>query len=75
MLLVIDVIFEQSYFILFCLLGRGVFTTKLFSKGDFLLEYKGELITEDEGSRREDLYDPDLGSFFFFFKDGSKCFW
>ena len=52
-----------------------MFTTKFFSKGDFLLEYRGELITGDEGSKREDLYDPDLGSFLFFFKDGFKCLW
>ena len=30
-----------------------MFTTKFFSKGDFLLEYRGELITGDEGSKRE----------------------
>ena len=48
-------------------LGRGVFTTKKFSKDDFLLVYKGELVTADEGYRREDLYHPDLGSFLFFF--------
>ena len=52
-----------------------MFTTKSFSKGDFLLEYKGELISEDEGCLREESYDPDLGSFLFFFKDGSKCLW
>ena len=52
-----------------------MFTTKLFLKGDFLLEYKGELIAGDKGSEREDLYDSDLGSFLFFFKDGSKCLW
>ena len=56
-------------------LGKGVFATKFFSKGDFLLEYRGELITRDEGSEREDFYNPDLGSFLFFFKDGSKCLW
>ena len=52
-----------------------MFTTKFFSKDDFLLEYRGELITGDEGSQREDLYNPDLGSFPFFFKDGFKCLW
>ena len=56
-------------------LGRGVFTTKKFSKGDFLLEYKGELVSEDEGYQREDLYETELGSFLFFFKNGSKCLW
>ena len=60
---------------LFYSLGRGVFATKLFSKGGFLLVYRGELITGDKGSEREDLYNPHLGSFLFFFKDGSKCLW
>lgn len=63
--------FEDRYINDF--IGRGVFTTKKFSKGDFLLEYKGELVSEDEGYQREELYEPKLGSFLFFFKDGSKC--
>ena len=49
-------------------LGRGVFSTKTFFKDDFLLVYKGELVTADEGCRREDSYNPDLGSFPFFLK-------
>ena len=52
-----------------------MFTTKEFSKGQFLLEYKGELISQDEGYSREQSYDEDLGSFLFFFKEGSKRFW
>ena len=52
-----------------------MFTTKLFLKDDFLLEYKGELIVGDKGSEREDLFDSDLSSVLFFFKDGSKCLW
>ena len=52
-----------------------MFTAKFFSKGDFLLEYRGELITGDEGSEREDFYNPDLGSFLFFFIDGSQYLW
>ncbi|XP_068746319.1 uncharacterized protein [Montipora capricornis] len=55
-------------------IGRGVFATKKFLKAQFLLEYKGELITQAEGYSREESYDAELGSFLFFFKDGSKCF-
>ena len=55
--------------------GERCVSTKVFLKGQFLLEYKGELITQDEGFSREEEYDADLGSFLFFFKDGSKCFW
>lgn len=52
-----------------------MFARKVFSKGQFLLEYRGELITQEEGYLRETDYDPDLGSFLFFFKDGCKGFW
>lgn len=52
-----------------------MFATKKFLKAQFLLEYKGELITQAEGYSRKESYDAELGSFFFFFKDGSKCFW
>ncbi|XP_028418510.1 N-lysine methyltransferase KMT5A-A-like [Dendronephthya gigantea] len=52
-------------------IGRGVFTTKTFSKGDFLLEYKGELISQEEGYIREKNYPDDLGSFLFFFQQGN----
>ena len=52
-----------------------MFTAKSFSKGDFLLEYKGELVSENEGYQREESYEAELGSFLFFFKDGSKSLW
>lgn len=52
-----------------------MFSTKKFSKGEFLLEYKGELVSEDEGYQREESYGAELGSFLFFFKDGSKSLW
>jgi len=51
-----------------------VFTTKKFSKDGFLLVYRGELISADEGYRREESCHADLGSFLFFFKDGTKSF-
>ena len=52
-----------------------MFSTKKFSKGEFLLEYKGELVSEDEGYQREESYGAELGSFLFSFKDGSQCLW
>lgn len=56
-------------------LGRGVFATEYFSKGSYLLEYKGELLTEEEGVKREQEYNESLGSFIFFFKSGAKTMW
>ena len=58
-----------------CHLGKGVFATKMFQKGSFLLEYKGELISQEEGERREEEYDESLGSFIFFFTMGRKTMW
>ncbi|XP_028414258.1 N-lysine methyltransferase KMT5A-like [Dendronephthya gigantea] len=49
------------------IIGYGVFTKREFEKGEFLLEYKGELIKKEEGARREEAYKKDLGSFLFFF--------
>ena len=39
------------------------------------MEYKGELISEKEGVKREGEYEEKLGSFIFFFKLGSKTMW
>lgn len=47
--------------------------TEKFSKGDLPLQYKGELVTEDEGYQREDLHVEEIRSFLFFFKDGFLC--
>ncbi|XP_028415468.1 N-lysine methyltransferase KMT5A-like [Dendronephthya gigantea] len=49
------------------IIGDGVFAKRKFQKGEFLLEYKGELIGKDEGARREEAYVKELGSFLFFF--------
>ncbi|KAL3870153.1 hypothetical protein ACJMK2_038236, partial [Sinanodonta woodiana] len=35
---------------------NGVFTTKQFSRGDFLLEYAGERINSEEAEKREQSY-------------------
>lgn len=61
--------------IMFKFLGRGVFTKRKFRRGDFLLEYRGELIGEEEGQRRERTYDSSLGSFIYYFKDMGKTLW
>eukprot|EP00057_Strongylocentrotus_purpuratus_P010773 XP_011665247.1 PREDICTED: N-lysine methyltransferase SETD8-A-like [Strongylocentrotus purpuratus] len=33
--------------------GRAVFTTKTFEEGEFLLWYRGDLVTRDVGERRD----------------------
>jgi len=54
------------------ILGRGVFATKAFYQGDFLLQYRGQLITETEANRREQEYNEELGSFLFYFQHDAK---
>jgi hypothetical protein len=45
-------------------------------EGDFLLEYKGELLSAKEGRRNEALYaEIGEGNFVFYFKSGTKTFW
>ena len=48
-------------------LGFGVFTTANVEAGEFLLEYRGELVSSDEGNRRRKQYHPNLGSYLFFY--------
>ncbi|XP_065677366.1 uncharacterized protein LOC136092753 [Hydra vulgaris] len=50
------------------IIGKGVFTTKVFAKNDFLLEYKGELISNEEGIKRHEKYGIDKGCFIYFFE-------
>lgn len=52
-----------------------MFTTQPFSKGSYLLEYKGELVSAAEGSQREEFYSDKVGNFLFFFQDGNASFW
>ncbi|PIK59075.1 putative histone-lysine N-methyltransferase pr-set7-like [Apostichopus japonicus] len=53
-------------------IGSGVFCEKRFKKGDFLLEYQGELISQEEGEHREANYPEDKGSFLYFFCHNGK---
>ncbi|KAK2708539.1 N-lysine methyltransferase KMT5A-B-like isoform X2 [Artemia franciscana] len=57
--------------------GRGVVTTRYFKKGEFVLEYAGDLIDIVEAKRREAVYsqDQNLGSFMYYFqyKNVSYC--
>lgn len=46
-------------------IGYGVIATKIFKQGDFICEYRGELISKEEGERRYREYPPEAGSFMF----------
>ena len=57
------------------LVGSGVFTLQDFQKGDFLLEYNGELLSSSEAKRKFKSYSPSQGSFQFDFKYREKTLW
>nr|XP_055073729.1 uncharacterized protein LOC129453496 isoform X2 [Misgurnus anguillicaudatus] len=48
--------------------GRGVFTTESFFRGDFVLEYRGELLTSEESLDRSKLYNDVENTFLFDFQ-------
>ena len=55
--------------------GRGVFTRRDFAQHDFLLHYKGDLISYEEALDREKRYSDREKSFMFYFRDGEKTLW
>ncbi len=52
--------------------GRGVFATKRFEKGDFLLQYSGEILSGAEGDAREEVHS---SGFRYFFKYNEVRMW
>ncbi|KAG9259815.1 N-lysine methyltransferase KMT5A-like, partial [Astyanax mexicanus] len=48
--------------------GRGVFAKSSICKGDFLVEYRGDMINEAESQRRRNIYHPSCTVFMFDFK-------
>ncbi|XP_052086557.1 uncharacterized protein LOC127723879 [Mytilus californianus] len=51
-------------------IGKGVFTSRNFKKGDFLLEYEGELLSSEKGvSRLDEHVASGIGCYVFFFKN------
>ncbi|XP_040599698.1 N-lysine methyltransferase KMT5A-like [Mesocricetus auratus] len=56
--------------------GRGVIATKRFSRGDFVVEYHGDLIEIIDAKKREALYeqDPSTGCYMYYFQYLSKTY-
>ncbi|XP_078040199.1 SET domain containing 8 isoform X5 [Augochlora pura] len=50
--------------------GRGVITTREFTKGEFVVEYIGELISQVEAKKREKIYaqDQTTGCYMYYFQ-------
>ncbi|KAK2098204.1 N-lysine methyltransferase kmt5a [Saguinus oedipus] len=56
--------------------GRSVIATKQFSQGDFVVEYRGDLIEITDAKKREVLYaqDPSTGCYMYYFQYLSKTY-
>lgn len=54
--------------------GRGVVTTRSFSRNEFVVEYAGDLIDLTEAARREEIYSKDtsIGCYMYYFQSGGK---
>lgn len=57
--------------------GRGVITTKAIKRGEFVLEYYGELIDYKEAQRRETIYadKENVGCYMYYFVSQNKHYW
>ena len=56
-------------------LGRDVLTTADIKKGDFVVEYTGDVISEEEEEKTLNLKE-DFGTYLFYFKDeADKLLW
>ncbi|XP_073982117.1 SET domain containing 8 isoform X2 [Rhodnius prolixus] len=57
--------------------GRGIIATRAFARGDYVVEYAGELITSDEAKTREALYAQDQNTgcymYYFVYKNTQYC--
>lgn len=59
----------------FSLKGRGVFATSKFLSGEFVVEYRGDVIDDVEAQRRRNVFHPSCTAFFFAFKWRGKFWW
>ena len=63
-------------YFLFIFIGFGVFATKSFKKGEFLLQYAGDVVTEERAQKLEIKYTKaNKGSYMYFFKHAGKELW
>lgn len=56
--------------------GRGIVTTRLFRKGEFVVEYSGDLIDMNEAKKREKLYaaDQNTGCYMYYFQHKGQSY-
>ncbi len=61
----------------FPLKGRGIVASKPFTKGEFVVEYIGDLIDMAEANEREKIYakDENTGCYMYYFKYRNQQYW
>lgn len=57
--------------------GRGIVAGRPFQRGEFVVEYIGELIDQTEADRREEIYAKDtaFGCYMYYFKHKEQQWW
>ena len=57
--------------------GRGVVATRNYRKGEFVVEYAGDLIDVSMAKERESKYslDMSMGCYMYYFKHKGKQYW
>lgn len=57
--------------------GRGIMAARRFARGEFVIEYIGDLIDMTEANRREQVYakDENTGCYMYYFKHKSQQYW
>lgn len=55
--------------------GRGVFAKGTISRGQFVAEYRGDMINDAEYQSRRRVYHPSCAAFMFAFKWRGKTWW
>jgi histone-lysine N-methyltransferase SETD8 len=57
--------------------GRGIVATQLFRRGEFVVEYSGDLIDMTEAREREKLYaaDQNTGCYMYYFQHKNQSYW
>ena len=56
--------------------GSGLFATSAFLKNEFIAEYVGEVIDEEEADKREIAYEKNCeGNFLYYFKTRGERKW
>lgn len=57
--------------------GRGIIAGRLFQRGEFVVEYIGELIDQTEADRREEKYSQkaEFGCYMYYFKHKEQQYW